>query len=165
MMGTGMKNERLMKMLNYTQSDLTDNRQGRLSDRQITLNMRRTWLGVIVLVVAGIGAGVFMTYAAGPQPRAINIALGGLVALGGVALAVVTYITARRTLNAGEVHSVTGEAAIEYRSEMRAGTYILIVDEREFLINEPMSKAFTEGEQYTIYHLPTERRPISVEQH
>ena len=165
----------------FTEDDLEENRQGRLSVDQVARLRRRAGMtSVIVIGILGV-LGVLSVLSAGPDPSGMPIFLFclGMPALFTLAFTVVATevavsprVVAKRS---GVVHLAYGMfdyvPKLDYQQGRsargllfgRLGAYTMIVSEQEFQLSQTQWELLKPGAYAAIYYLPTIHKIVSLE--
>jgi hypothetical protein len=155
----------LSQVLGAAPDDLQANRDGRLGPRQAFGLLRSAvGLGLLMLVLAGMGAMTFVAASSGNSlgERLALLAFGGgLVALG---LLVVGVRIVRLVLDAlrGEVDSLTGLAGKRV-SGGRSRTYYYQIGAKDLPVSREAYNALIEGQHYRIYLGPRSKHVVNAE--
>ena len=177
-------NAHLMQVLNFDDTDLAVNRQGRLSDSQRTsLRFRFFQLTVLTLVVASapvilvvVSVGILLT-ANRYYSDTSSITTAAIIILifgSGMGLIGFYYIFRmwrrnRRALVDGVVLSVEGVVGLKDIGNTRYQRYALYVTDDGgrklgFNIRRVASKAFDEGMRYRVYFVPANNYVVAAEE-
>lgn len=164
-----MTTDSLATHLNFTPDDLTANRAGQLSARQVARlrRMRRRTLllavGVVLVIVLAATAALFLG-----QQRASTILtfIGIGLTICGAAIAgafLRNWLRLNADIDGGAVRSTTGPARHTIRVTGRAAVYLLDIDDQRFALPETTFLSFEEGRRYRIYWSPAARVLFTAE--
>ena len=167
----------------FTEDDLEENRQGRLSNAQIA-HLRRSAGTTAIIVIAVLGVlGILSVVSAGPDPQGMPIFLFclGMPALFTLAFTVVATeiavsprVVAKRT---GVVHLAYG--VFDYQPPLepnqyrgwgwrrfmfgRIGAYTMMIGDEEFRLSREQWELLRPSGYAAIYFLPTMHKIVSLE--
>ncbi|MBZ0307527.1 MAG: hypothetical protein K8I82_15785 [Anaerolineae bacterium] len=147
----------LMTALDFTVTDLAENRRGRLSKRQRAYLMRQSWsvLGgrVALLVVLILGGWVFGVHS--------------LIWLTAAAIVLVTLVVIGRSLNTdlqGMVRATDGTVRVVGDSFLPLiSRHHLVVGGQQFTVSEQVGQGFATDRSYRIYYTTGTRTILSGE--
>lgn len=161
------KTERLIMSLSITEDDLDLNAEGKLSPTQLrhlkTDRENQTWQ----IVTAGIGVLSMTLYLIRGSvsesffDNAVVILLVIVISIIGAVLAVRKRNEVKADINAGLVKRLDGP--VQAVLPQRWWTYAVVSNDIRFQVPRRTFKAFTFGERYTIYYVPSTMEVVGVE--
>ena len=181
------RTERLMQALGFTEEDLTENQDGRLSFRQHD-NFKQlaeqkgppnsstmAGYGAMVIILVIIVVGVVSSVSKMPPKNAlgVDVALAAVFLIIGSVVAFALLRARRKTQliqsGAAQVKRYSGKARVSLVQFRRVGIedagrlgYMLQIGKWAFYPTDPVGKAFVDGQKYTIYALEGEIGSIIV---
>jgi hypothetical protein len=166
-----MANTELMSLLQFNEDELETNRQGRLSEMQeyrLRLRLRRSIaIGIGFILIMSLIATILIFLGSQEESPILTVIGVGVTICG----AAITGVFARYwlRLNAdiqqGKVSEVAGELErIVKPINRRVMTYLLRVDQAEFVVAKETFKVFKHGEAYRLYRAPYTGTLLSAEE-
>src|SRR5713101_6770791 len=167
----------------FTEDDLEENRQGRLSNAQIAHLRRNAGMTAVIVIAILGGLGILSVVSAGPDPAGMPIFLFclGMPALFTLAFTVVATevavsprVVAKRS---GMVHLAYG--IFDYKPPLEAnqrrgwgfrhfmfgrmGAYTMMMSDDEFRLSREQWELLRPGAYAAVYFLPTLHKIVSLE--
>ena len=158
----------LQNVLGFTADDLTANRAGRLTARQIAdlrAAARPFWRLLTIFVVFALLAGAALLLFAGNSPDAPMLFLLTMMVPGilGVIFAV-RLAGIYASIGDGSVLAAEGLAETYTKRALRGGVaFYVCVGEQEFFVGRNLQLAFQPGEAYSVFYTPRGRLIVSGE--
>lgn len=170
----------LADLLQFDESDLDQNAQGQMSDRQrgnLRRQQRRVALNQLTGVVIGIGLSALFTAILSSQLPDSD-AMVALLALILVPIAIVLWFSYRllrvtlqtsRDIRNQQIDAIEGRIALDLKvdSNTNAGAstvrYTVTIEDQRFEIEKPLFLALKNGDPYLIYYAPNTRQILAIE--
>ena len=152
-----MSTASLMESLKFTQEDLSYNRRGEFSPRQLAEEKSneqgcRRSSGIFVLVAAAVVVLGIITRSEIMQGLSVPIGIFGLLALGAFVLTL--------TKSTLKVANVRGSAKLSMDRAEGAPYHVVIISGVYFRIPFAAYNAIEEGANYAVYYIPMQRNQI-----
>jgi hypothetical protein len=163
----------LMLALNFTEEDLTANREGYLTKKQRSeLNKYRLlWITCFALTFAALSCGVWWAILDGVRRSdsvASRIGIVSLLWIIASGVAIFTWYKKRKfdhDLRQGEVQVAKGNVQVGVRLIRPKGTplHYLNIEGVSWAIDDPLFSSFKNGDPYAIYYAPHSKTILSAE--